>query len=618
MQRSRFFSAVGLLFISSSLLAQAPGGAPAEKTSPESKPKITRSKFPLAQVKTDDPRDTMRTFLDAMIDYKRGVERDDPRLQRRIRDAVRTMDLSELKLLKDQNARDAAIYLKEVIDRTILINYDYIPTLDEDEPDYAKWKAQLESKGYRWRLRNTEITIRLVQDGNRKGEYLFTPDTVARAKEWYERVRHLPYVDGLSADARGTGYKKPWLEEILPEWMNDSLWGLAWWQLVGLGVVILVGLFLKVVIGQIVALVSKVVAKSESQWDDRVVEALTGPVGYLAAGGLWFISLHALRFEGTALNVLTIFLKLFFSVMLIWLVYRMAGVLTDYLTLVAAKTESTLDDQLVPLVNRTLKILIVVAGVLLAIQNLGFNVMSVLAGLGIGGLAFALAAKDTVANFFGSLMILFDRPFQVGDWITVGSADGTVEEIGFRSTRIRTFYNSVISVPNSEVANAKIDNWGMRQFRRVNTTIGITYDTPPEKLEAFLEGIKNIIKANPHTRKDYMHVVFRGYGPSSLNIMVYFFFKTETWNDELVETQNVFLEILRLAKELKVEFAFPTQTLHLHQESDKPAHQVDFEVFRKGAAAFGPGGGRAKPAGSGLFVPPHRESAGASRVGGDG
>ena len=590
MRRTLLLFSASLLFVMFSMapVASAPA-APAETA------------FPLALVKTDDPRDTMRTFLDAMIDYKQGIDTGDARREHRIDDAVRTLDLSEVKLLREQAGREVAIYLKEVIDRTILINYDYIPSLDRDDPKYEQWRLEMERRSYRWRLRNTQITIRRVDSGPRQGEYLFTPDTVARAKEWYERVRHLRYVDGLAAGRQGTGFRKPWLEEATPDWMNDPFLGLPIWQYFGLGVAILLGLVLKVLVGVVVSVVGRIVARSRSRWDDQIVAALSGPIGYVAAAGLWFVSLHVLRFEGNVLNLLTIVLKVFFSLLLIWLAYRVSGVFTEYLSHLAAKTESTLDDQLVPLLNRTLKILIVVAGSLLAVQNLGFNVLSVLAGLGIGGLAFALAAKDTVANFFGSLMILFDRPFQVGDWITVGSADGTVEEIGFRSTRIRTFYNSVISVPNSEVANVKVDNLGMREFRRVKTTLGVTYDTAPEKLEAFLEGVKNIIRANPYTRKDYFHVVFNEYGPSSLNILVYFFLKVPNWSEELVERQNVLLEILRLAAELGVEFAFPTETVHLLQESVGHDASLDLEQVRAGVEAFGPGGSKSRPGGSGLF-----------------
>jgi MscS family membrane protein len=160
-------------------------------------------------------------------------------------------------------------------------------------------------------------------------------------------------------------------------------------------------------------------------------------------------------------------------------------------------------------------------------------------------------------------MILFDRPFQVGDWIIVGVAEGTVEEIGFRSTRLRTFYNSVISIPNSELMNAKVDNMGRRQYRRLRTTLRLTYDTPPAKLKAFVDGIKEIILKHPQTRKDYFHVVFNDYGPSSLDVMLYMFFEVPDWTEELLAREQVLTDILTLAESIGVSFAFPTQTLHI-------------------------------------------------------
>jgi MscS family membrane protein len=199
----------------------------------------------------------------------------------------------------------------------------------------------------------------------------------------------------------------------------------------------------------------------------------------------------------------------------------------------------------------------------------------------------------------------------VGDWIVVGKAEGTVEEIGFRSTKIRTFYNSLISVPNADLATKEVDNMGRREYRRVREVLGITYDTPPEKIEAFLEGIKNIIKSNEYTRKDYYHVVFSGYGGSSLNILLYFFLRVPDWSTELVEKQNVFIEILRLAKELNIDFAFPTQTLHIESS---PEHSgaagrtaYDIEKIKKSAAEFAPGGSSSRPAGLGIYTPSFKE-----------
>jgi len=191
-------------------------------------------------------------------------------------------------------------------------------------------------------------------------------------------------------------------------------------------------------------------------------------------------------------------------------------------------------------------------------------------------LAFALAAQDTIKNFFGSLMIFVDRPFQVGDWITSGDLDGTVEEVGFRSTRIRTFRNSVMSIPNGVITNQMIDNHGLRVYRRFMTTIALTYDTPPELIDVFVKGLKQIVEDHPKTRKDYYEIHFNNMGSSSLDVLFYIFFNVPSWTDELVARHEVLLEIVRLAEHLGVNFAFPTQTLHVETFPEKKGNSPEY------------------------------------------
>ncbi|MCB1173078.1 MAG: mechanosensitive ion channel family protein [Leptospiraceae bacterium] len=567
---------------------------------------------PLAPVKTDSPRDTMRSFMEAMNAYRQGLEQNDRELQARIDDAVRCLNLDETSvILRKEQGREAAIYLKEVIDRVIVLQYNRIPHTDDLAAQNAPERKNI------WRLRKTDIRIGLVEQGERAGEWLFTPGSVYSARDYFEKIKERPY---LKNSGMGAGYKAPWLEQHAPAWTRDQFLEVSWWQWIALFALILLGLVLKQIARYLIQLLERLASRSRSNWDDLIIKAVSDPGGYLVACLLWFVSLQLLKLEGTAMSVTSIILKVFFSAVVVWLFYRLTDVINQWLRQMAARTESTLDDQLVPLFTRTLKILVLILGILVTIQNMGINVLSLLAGLGIGGLAFALAAKDTVANFFGSLMILFDKPFQVGDWIRVGSQEGTVEEIGFRSTRIRTFYNSLVSIPNSEVANASIDNMGAREYRRDVLKLGITYDTDPELMELFLEGIKNIIRANPNARKDYFHVVFNGFGNASLEVMVYYFFKVPDWSNELVEKQNVYLEILRLAKKLGVEFAFPTQTVHIDTLPGQPKVRkptvVKADAMKKTAHSFGPGGALAHPAGQGHFVPPFREG-GDVRVGGD-
>ena len=208
---------------------------------------------------------------------------------------------------------------------------------------------------------------------------------------------------------------------------------------------------------------------------------------------------------------------------------------------------------------------------LFILGNLGINITSLIAGLGLGGLAVALAAQDTFRNLLGGVTIFADRPFQVGDWVVVGNIEGTVEYVGFRSARVRTFYNSVVTVPNARMVDTYVDNMGLRQWRRYKATLGVAYHTTPDQMPAFTEGIRALIRANPSMRKDYYIVEFLDFGATSLEILVYCFITAPDWNAELRTRHVVNLDIMRLAEELGVEFAFPTQTLHVASLPGQPA-----------------------------------------------
>ena len=273
---------------------------------------------------------------------------------------------------------------------------------------------------------------------------------------------------------------------------------------------------------------------------------------------------------------------------------------------VKATNSGPITKHLLPYSKKILKILTTVVLVLIFLQNSGFNVTSLLASLGIGGIAIALAAKETLSNFFGGFTVIVDKPFSVGDWIVCNEVEGTVEDIGFRSTKVKTFYDSLLTIPNSVIANSIIDNLGKRQARRTRATLDITYDTSPEKIEAFVEGIKNIIKSNSCTRKDYYQCYFSDYGPHSLQILLNFFLRVKDWDSELLQKQNIFLEILRLAKELDLDFAFPTQTLDVSSlpgQAKKEKQEFSMDQLQKKAQSFSPDGSLSRPQGLGLYNP---------------
>ena len=267
-------------------------------------------------------------------------------------------------------------------------------------------------------------------------------------------------------------------------------------------------------------------------------------------------------------------LSIFFVILSI---VKIASIVFHYLDSLTKKTKNTLDDQLLPVLSRLVNLIIWSIGIIYVLEFLGVNVTALLAGISIGGLAIALAAQDTIRNFFGSIMIFIDRPFQIGDWIHFDEVDGTVEEVGMRSTRIRTFANSVVYVPNGMLTNKVVNNMGLRQYRRFKTELGVTYNTAPEKINLFVKGIRAIIEGHSTTRKDYFEVHLNSFGDSSINILLYCFFEARNWTEELIGRHEVMYAILLLAQDLGVSFAFPSQSIYIEPMPGQKEPQSELE-----------------------------------------
>ena len=252
-------------------------------------------------------------------------------------------------------------------------------------------------------------------------------------------------------------------------------------------------------------------------------------------------------------------------IMSIWLALSLIDVMIAYAYRFARSTERKMDEQVLPILSKALKVIAVLSGMIYILQLLDVNITALIAGVSIGGLALALAAQDTVKNLIGSAMIFFDQPFQIGDWVVCNGVEGTVREVGFRSTRIELMDNSIVSVPNDQIASSAITNMGLRTYRLLKTTLGVTYDTPPILLEKFIEGLRRIVAEHPKTRKDNYLVYFHSFGESSLNIYFRTHFQVTTFQEELQEREKIAFAILQLANKLGVRFAFPTQTLFVEE-----------------------------------------------------
>ncbi len=261
------------------------------------------------------------------------------------------------------------------------------------------------------------------------------------------------------------------------------------------------------------------------------------------------------------------------AIALAYALYRLVDIIEYYLNRLVGKTETKLDDMLVPIVRKALRITIAIVAILLISENiLGANVKSLLLSAGVGGIAIALAAKDTIANFFGSITIFTDRPFQMGELVKIGEHLGPIEEVGFRSTRLRTLQGHLVTVPNSIIANSTVENLGKRPFIRRTSNITITYDSGHTKAKRAVEIIKDILADVPEVNTDPdkpPRVYFNEFNDCSLNIYMSYWVKPADYWLYYEVNQRINFEIMKRFEAEKIEFAFPTQTLYVKKEVPK-------------------------------------------------
>ncbi len=259
------------------------------------------------------------------------------------------------------------------------------------------------------------------------------------------------------------------------------------------------------------------------------------------------------------------------TVAMFWFLYQLVALIDARLLKWSKATENSIDNMLVPLIGKTLRIFIAIIGGIMVIQNLtGVQIGPLLASLGIGGLAIAFAAKDSIANFFGTLTILFDKPFQVGERIIIDGFDGTVENVGFRSTRIRTLVGNLVTIPNEKVVSSTVENIGKRPNIRWLTQIGITYDTPHQKVREAVDILRSLLDNHEGIHPDFPpRVHFNGFNDWSLNITVVVWYHPPDWWNFQAWLQNTCLEILRRFNEAGIDFAFPSRTLYMANDDKR-------------------------------------------------
>ena len=367
------------------------------------------------------------------------------------------------------------------------------------------------------------------------------------------------------------------------EFLGNTLQDYCWF----LGAILLGLLFKKLFSRYLSRLLYKVIGKKDNEIGvEKFNELLTKPIGLFIMLSIIYLGASHIQYPpswnlgnveefGLKMMVSKVY-ALIYVISIFWILLKVI----DYVGLIlfarAEKTENKMDDQLIPFIIEIAKILTYIFALFIIMGNVfNVNITALATGLGIGGIALAMASKESLENLLGSFTIFFDRPFTVGDMVTVGSVTGRVEKVGFRSTRIRTLDRSLVTVPNKKMIDAELDNLGMRPIRRVKFSVGLTYHTSIEQIKKIVADMQTMIDNHPRTTnaegkksKDKEGKVrFDEFGDSSLNIFVLYYVDSPSWENLIDVRQDINYKIMEIVKKHKSDFAFPSTTVYLEKNS---------------------------------------------------
>ncbi len=569
---------------------------------------------------TSSPRSTLEGFMDSVnrayaliMEADAALKATPPTMTREeareietradnlLRRAAATIDLSEVpSALRQDVAVEAVLELKEIIDRMHPPPSDSIPDI---EMVAAARRGVFGSFAHgsdplRWTLPNTEIDIVEVAEGDRQGSFLFSAGTLRNLDAYYEAVRDLPYRPvGFEAVEKGylspglspgfydyyittPGYLIPeaylltaWLDD-LPDWLKAPYGEQTLWQWLALILTV-----------SALAAASYVVFRIFRRLQAR----LTPPLGHwlmvilplLIAGVVVVVRDfldHDINLTGATLSVIVALSRTIILIMVAWAVWNAFKALAETIIATPRVGEGGIDASLLRIIARLLGFVTGVWIVLSGLQALGADIVPLLAGLGVGGLAVALAVRPTLENLIGGLILYFDKPVRVGDFCSFGGQTGTVETIGLRSTAIRGLDRTLISVPNAKFADMEIINWARCDRMLITATLGLRYETEDDQLRYVLVKIREMLHAHPKIDRETVRVRFAGYGASSLDVAVRIYALTRDWNEFHAIREDVFFRIKAIVTASGTGFAFPSQTLYLGRDDGLDENATDQAV----------------------------------------
>lgn len=546
---------------------------------------------PIIPVNTDSPRSTLTGFMDIINKrYEMGLgehglllqflksdrhfptESEEKTLHEMFALRLIPTKYVDLSAIPDASKTESiwrlTTQLKEVLDRLPIPDIEKIPD------------AQMMEQAHKtsWQLPGTEIYITKVESGPRAGSYLFSAETLANTPKYYEAVKALPYLHFGSPYFYNYTFHSPsglgillrhvvpfsWVMS-LPSWVHYIIGDQPIWR----WICIFVSMALFLLVTKASSLVARKMSAQRSHRDPTWELLPYVAMVILTPTYSYFFS-EVLRISGVLYTSFNFFFWGTFFTALTWLVWKGGHLLAEAIIASNQLRSVSIDSQIIRLSFRLLSLILSLAIITEGANRLGMPAYSILTGLGIGGLAVALAAQHTLANLLGSLIIMFEKPFRVGHSIKAGAIEGVVEDVGFRSTRIRTLQNSVVSVPSSDLVNQSIENMTTRKFRVARRQLHVDLQTPIHTLETFIDGIRSIIQEGGHTDRDKPEVILRSISHKGYEVMFDFRVKAHNEAEELKEQQRILLAIARKAEEEGILFSRCSDPLDIAKNPESP------------------------------------------------
>jgi len=427
--------------------------------------------------------------------------------------------------------------------------------------------------------RTQPVRLARTQDG--EGSYwAFSRNTVRAIEGWYSALDDSWIRDQLT----GAGLDRL----LLP-----GPFEISWWQWIALPLLVLAAWVLGRLLGTLTrALLGRLFARTDTHWDDKLLKKVGPPLTFGWGLGVFYAALPSVGLSAPAERLIIALLTAGTVFAVFWALWRSVGVIAEILMVLPWAAGSPSAKNLLKIGSNIAKGAIAVAGGVAVLNAFGYPVATLLAGLGIGGLAFAFGAQKTVENLFGSISMAVDQPFRVGDFVKVEDFVGTVEDIGLRSTRFRTLDRTLITIPNGKLSDQRLESFAARDRMRLATTIGVEYGTTHDQMQQVLEGFERVLREHPKIWPDAMVIKFKEFGASSLDIEIMAWFDVPTWGDFQACRQEVLLGFMKVVEGAGTGFAFPTRTVHLVQEPAAEARPA-------GGPSGGQAGARPAPGGAG-------------------